>query len=377
MLKKITTQAAIAVLSLLVGGGMAFAQTTITIDGDMSEWTEDMRLDVPPNNPIITWHDGADGRDNSPADPDDLDYLVDLNFAALYTTDDEDYLYIRIDMNERADVTRINADTVMYPMGNGQITINLSTDPDLFSDFEDTTGMTWGWYANGIDFQVPVWPLDQAFYDSTGFHTTIREHTQTTTGHSYEQYQRRLDLGALVAWNDDNNKVEVAIPKSVILQPVNLPEDLHNNSFVSIKLRSGAYNAVTDNQWWYQRIANTLDINGFIHTYEADWSGSDPDVPTSADEQMVDVPASLQLYQNYPNPFNPTTNIRFAVPESQNVQVNVYDMLGRHASTVMDQQVTAGAHSVAFDAAGLSSGIYLYTVTAGSQSLTGKMLLVK
>ena len=375
MLKKITTQAAIAVLSLLIGGGMAFAQTTITIDGDMSDWTEEMKLDVPPNNPIITWHEGADGRDNSPADPDDLSYLVDLNFSDLYATDDEDYLYIRIDMNERADVRNIVEDTAQYT--NAYLSLYLSTDPDLFADFRDTTGMTWGWYANGIDFTVPLFPIDEAYYDSTGFHVPISEHTQEGNGFSFEIYQRMPELGAMIAWNEDHNKVEIAIPKSVILQPVNLPEEVHENNFVSIVLMSGAVNEVQDNPWWSQRIANTLDIDGFIYTYEADWSGTDPLVPTSADEQVVDVPASLQLYQNYPNPFNPTTNIRFAVPESQNVQVNVYDMLGRHVSTVMDRHVSAGAHTVAFDGAGLSSGIYLYTVTAGSQTLTGKMLLVK
>lgn len=374
MLKRFTTLGAVFTLAFLLCGNMVQAQTTITIDGDMSDWTEGMKLDVPPNNPIITWHEGADGRDNSPADPDDLDYLIDLNFSDLYATDDADWFYIRVDMTEHADVRRILEDTVMYQ--NAQITINLSTDPDLFADFADTTGMTWGWYGNGIDFQVRIWPPDPAFEDSTGYQAVINEHTQDTDGHSYEVYRRNPTLGAKVAWNDDHNKAEVAIPKSVILQPENLPEDLHNNDFVSIKLRSGAVNAIDDNPWWYQRIANDLDIHGYLYTYEADWSGDDP-VVTSSDEPMTQLPSRLELYQNYPNPFNPSTQISFRVPEADVVQVHVYDMLGRQIETLMDQQVSAGAHTITFDATGFSSGMYLYTVTAGNQTLTGKMMLVK
>src|SRR5690606_25132748 len=89
MMKRVTMIGAMAVL-LALGQNAAWAQATITVDGDVSEWTEDMRLDVPPNRPIITWQDGADGRDNSPADPEDLEYMVDLNFAGLYATDDEE-----------------------------------------------------------------------------------------------------------------------------------------------------------------------------------------------------------------------------------------------------------------------------------------------
>lgn len=376
MLKKITTQAAIFVLSLLIGGSMVYAQTTITIDGDMDDWTEEMRLDVPPNNPIITWHEGADGRDNSPPDPEDLDYLVDLNFAGLYVTDDADYVFVRIDMNHRADVRNIVEDTVMYPNG-GNISMNLSTDPDLFADFTDTTGMTWGWYANGVDFIVPVWPFDQEYHDSTGYQNPIQEHSQENNEWAFSLYSRNPELGVKIAWNEEYNKAEIAIPKSVVLQPVNLPEEVHENDFLSIVLFSQATQTVPDNPWWSQTIANSLDINGYIYTYEAEWSGDDPGDPTNTERFASELPAALQLFQNYPNPFNPSTSIQFSVPESQKVQVNVYDMLGRHMSTIMDQQVTAGMHSVNFDAEGLSSGIYLYTVTAGGQSLTGKMLLVK
>ncbi|MDG5766278.1 T9SS type A sorting domain-containing protein [Balneolales bacterium ANBcel1] len=359
----------------------ATAQTTITIDGDLSEWTDDMRLDVPPNRPIITWDDGADGRDNSPADPEDLDYLIDLNFAGLYATDDEDWLYLRIDMNERADVRRILTDTVPDGMyDGGAISIRISTDPNPMEDFQDTTGMTWGWYENGYDFVTTIWPFDEDYQDSTGFQAPISEHSQEGNGYAFSIYERNPELGIKVAWNEDYNKAEIAIPKSVILQPQHLAEEFHNSPFVAFMLASSAFNHRTGDQWWSQDIANNDGQKGYTYTYEADWSGEDPSggEPTSTfNDGITEVPVSLTLYQNYPNPFNPSTQIRFAVPEAQNVVVDVYDMLGRKVETLLNQQVSAGAHSVTFDAAGFSSGMYLYTVTAGSQVATGKMMLIK
>ncbi len=356
----------------------------IAIDGDLSDWSEDMRLDVEPNNPIVTWHDGIPGvnllRDNSPANPDDPDFMVDANVAALYVADDENYLYVRVDMNERADVRRMfpgteQYDPVMYP-SNAHITLNMSLDPDLFEDFADETGMTWGWYYNGIDMIVSLFPNDPEYADSTGFDVPIQEHRQDGNGHSFTIYQRRPELGARVAWNEEWNKVEVAIPKAVLMQPVNLPNygDEHGE-FVTFMIASGAFNTHTDNQWWSQRIANNLQVAGFVYTYNTEWNGQEP-FPTSI-EQVSEIANAFKLEQNYPNPFNPTTNIRFSIPESQVVTIKVYDILGREIATLANGMMSAGSYNVPFNAMNLSSGVYLYTVQAGSRIMTGKMMLAK
>lgn len=89
------------------------------------------------------------------------------------------------------------------------------------------------------------------------------------------------------------------------------------------------------------------------------------------------VPEQFELGQNYPNPFNPTTVIRYQLPVSSEVRLEVYDMLGRNVATLVDEQVSAGRHSVNFDAGNLSSGIYLYRLEAGSQIMTRKLTVVK
>jgi hypothetical protein len=364
-----------ALLLLMLGSTSVLAQT-ITVDGDLSEWTEDMRLDVPPNQPIITWHDGADGRDNSPADPEDLDYLVDVNFAALYAADDEDYLYLRIDMNERADVRNLLDESVY---SNGRIEVYISTDPDLFEDFRDYTGMTWGWYYSGYDFIARVYPFDTEFEDETGFQNQITEHAQfdgegnPITGYSYAPYARRSDIGVHIVWNDEFNAAELAIPKSIILQPVNLP-DYEVNDHVAIMLMSGAANERTGNEWWSQRIGANLDVLGFIYTYGTEWSGQDINV---SNEGALELPQSITLEQNYPNPFNPTTAIAYTLSSSQHARIEVFDLLGRSVAVLQDGVMPAGEHSVTFDAAGLSSGLYLYRLSTPSQSVVRVMSLLK
>jgi hypothetical protein len=387
MLKKVTFICA-ALSLLLVLNSSVLAQTTITIDGDMSDWTQDMRLDVAPNFEMVTWHDGVIGvnllRDNSPANPDDPDFMVDNNVAGLYVTDDELFLYVRVLMNHRADVRRIFPgtevyDADMYP-SNGHLDLHLSVDPDLLSDFADTSGMTWGWYYNGVDFIVPLFPNNPEFFDTTGFHRQISEHRQTGSGWDFGVYERRPDLGVKIAWNEEWNQVEVAIPKSILLQPVYMPdyeEDGHG-SFVTMYIASGAFNTFTNNQWWSQRVSNDPGgpVPGYVYTYEAEWNGLDPDTGTNIDPE-TQVPVDFALLGNYPNPFNPTTNIRFTMQNASQVTVDVFDILGRYVATAANGMFQAGTHSVSFDAEGLTSGIYLYTVKAGSHTATGKMMLVK
>ncbi len=91
----------------------------------------------------------------------------------------------------------------------------------------------------------------------------------------------------------------------------------------------------------------------------------------------IDQPDKLILKSNYPNPFNPTTTIRFSLPTPSNVQLSIYDMLGRQVAILIDGKRSAGNHSINFDASDLSSGIYIYRLNANGLSQSRKMLLVK
>ena len=84
------------------------------------------------------------------------------------------------------------------------------------------------------------------------------------------------------------------------------------------------------------------------------------------------------LHQNFPNPFNPTTMITFDVVESNYVTLKVYNAMGQEVATVINGTYENGRHSVNFDSANLTSGLYFYSVQVGDVfSATKKMLLVK
>jgi hypothetical protein len=89
------------------------------------------------------------------------------------------------------------------------------------------------------------------------------------------------------------------------------------------------------------------------------------------------LPKAFDLQQNYPNPFNPVTTIKFSLPQTDQVSLKVYDMLGNEVSELINQTIAAGVHDVTFDASSLSSGTYFYRIISGNYSETKKMTLIK
>ncbi|MFH1526970.1 MAG: T9SS type A sorting domain-containing protein, partial [Bacteroidota bacterium] len=85
----------------------------------------------------------------------------------------------------------------------------------------------------------------------------------------------------------------------------------------------------------------------------------------------------FSLSQNYPNPFNPSTIIKFQVPSSKFVKLQIHDLLGREVQTLIDAPMLAGKHEVTFNGSGLPSGVYIYTLKVNEFSQSRKMLLLK
>ena len=102
--------------------------------------------------------------------------------------------------------------------------------------------------------------------------------------------------------------------------------------------------------------------------------GSVTDVKGTVEEG---IPDQFSLEQNYPNPFNPTTNIRFKLSEATDVQLIVYDILGREVATLVNGFKQKGIYRINFDAGNLTSGIYVYRLKTAKFSKTRKMMLLK
>ena len=99
-------------------------------------------------------------------------------------------------------------------------------------------------------------------------------------------------------------------------------------------------------------------------------------IVTAVETEEV-VPTNYTLFQNYPNPFNPTTNIRFALPKASNVKIIVYDAIGKEVATIVNNSLTAGTHTITWNARNLASGIYLCRIEADDFVKVNKMLLLK
>jgi hypothetical protein len=141
--------------------------------------------------------------------------------------------------------------------------------------------------------------------------------------------------------------------------------------------------------------AITLDRNGYVYTMGATYS---PDFPlqnpymafqsisdiyvskfggfVGIEDDALSLPQNSSL-QNYPNPFNSSTLIRFQIDSKAAVKVSIYNILGERVTTLCDQNREPGAHSLTWDASGMSSGTYLCRLEIGGKAEYKKMTLVK
>ncbi len=103
---------------------------------------------------------------------------------------------------------------------------------------------------------------------------------------------------------------------------------------------------------------------------------------TSTEKYENIVPKKFEVLQNFPNPFNPSTTIKFGLPKASTVTVKIYDMLGQEVKSLIDSYKNAGTYSIIWNGDNnsgekVSSGAYLYRVTAGSNIKTMKLILMK
>lgn len=98
---------------------------------------------------------------------------------------------------------------------------------------------------------------------------------------------------------------------------------------------------------------------------------------TGIESDLNGIPTEFVVHQNYPNPFNPVTTLRYGLPESANVTISVYDILGKRIATLTEGYKEAGYHKVDFDGSNMSSGIYFYQVESGKFREIRKMILMK
>jgi photosystem II stability/assembly factor-like uncharacterized protein len=105
------------------------------------------------------------------------------------------------------------------------------------------------------------------------------------------------------------------------------------------------------------------------------WSGTS--LVTSVNVGSKELPRVFGLEQNFPNPFNPSTTISYAIPSRSTVRLSVFNTLGQKVVELVNAEKEPGVYDVTFDAAGFTSGVYLYRIEAGGFVQTKKLVVLK
>jgi hypothetical protein len=128
-----------------------------------------------------------------------------------------------------------------------------------------------------------------------------------------------------------------------------------------------------------------LQSGSALH-YRIDWIDENGQLETDVAEVSLVLAASpasrFLLAQNYPNPFNPRTTIAFSLSREERTSLRIYDSSGRVVTTLRDELMTAGEHSVVWDGSDssgrqVSAGTYFYVLRSGSHQTSKAMVLLK
>ncbi len=137
---------------------------------------------------------------------------------------------------------------------------------------------------------------------------------------------------------------------------------------------------------WVTLGRSLSDTRSYVYDGASAWAMSDREFQFRAITGVLEpvgvndesgIPKKFELQQNYPNPFNPTTKIKYALPKDEFVTLKVYNSLGQEVTTLVNQNVSAGYHTIDFDASNLASGMYIYRIKAGNFVSIKKMMLLK
>lgn len=97
----------------------------------------------------------------------------------------------------------------------------------------------------------------------------------------------------------------------------------------------------------------------------------------SVEQISENIPQAFVLKQNYPNPFNPSTTIEFDVEKTEHITLSIYNILGQKVTTLVNERLNPGSYKATFDASGLTSGIFFYSLEAGNLRTVKKMIFTK
>lgn len=250
-----------------------------------------------------------------------------------------------------------------------------------------------GQNIEGLTFRIPVsatadWPSSEAVFSSYDIYLSG----------SVAPMDRSLTfINNVVGVQKQVRSGSLTIPVNSFTFGGNPNAFGYKISFGSIYLYTGGHLLIEIRHTGFSGTSRSVDaigtsISGYGTLFSACWTGNYTGTSGSQGNFAVtslsvsgplgigsnlEMPGKYGLSQNFPNPFNPNTKINFQIPELSHVQLKVYDLSGKEISVLVNETKSAGSYFIDFDGAGLSSGIYFYTLITGNYSETKIMTLMK
>lgn len=323
----------------------------ITIDGDLLDW---VAAGIQPADVGQC----AEELGDMPTGPE-------FDVQDMYVTSDSTNIYVRIDIDPAATFSGMYNNYANAPAFQLMFEVN----------WGDTTGLGYGgFWRLPVDYMVD---LSAALHpDSTGNEVPVYKYIADWAG-AFEEFAEVDGAIATFAKNSEDNVVEIAVPRSVI----NAGTDVRPWLYV-----------VGDENWDNEEYVPNKIIEGEEPYYSIDYNFiTGPSVHRLGDMSVVGVKEEKNisraegfgLVANYPNPFNPTTTIEFSVPERSVVKVEIFDMLGRKVSTLINnQELNPGMQRLVWNGKNdngvqMVSGAYIYRISSDKFSVSKKMMLLK
>jgi hypothetical protein len=177
-------------------------------------------------------------------------------------------------------------------------------------------------------------------------------------------------------WTDNSDTTWAYSPNDDITQKWPMGEVLR---YTNSKLKTGAMGGfpVGDIYRWWNATTYYTPWKAQVATENQTIDNWLTNGVTAVEEGTTERPQEFELSQNYPNPFNPATQISYTIPQSGQVTLKVFNVLGMEVATLFSGVQDAGNHQATFDASRLASGVYFYRLDASNVSITKKMVFMK
>ena len=220
---------------------------------------------------------------------------------------------------------------------------------------------TWGFDTYRAGWEKPI-------------HTLMVENNATVFFHGHDHFYGKQDKDGIVYQE---------VPQPSLKSFTNMQASAYGYvNGVFIPSRGYLLVTITDTSSKVEYIRTYLPAEETSQRHNKDISHSYTIIKTGSTSNVIDfspAPGNYNLSQNYPNPFNPETLIKYTIPAANNVQLKVFDALGKEIITLVNQYQNPGTYTVSFDSQKLSlpSGIYFYRITSGNYSKSMKMISLK